>query len=512
MKRRIFLQKLAASGIILPVTMGFPRLRAYAKVPEGSQFMQLAAMNSDKITILIRLAGGNDGLNTVVPYTNSEYYKLRQSGEVFIKPEEVLPLKGSSTMGLHPALAPLQTLYNENKVAIIQNVGYPNQNFSHFRSTDIWLSGTDANVYESSGWYGRFLEEVYPDYPEVLPKDPFAIELGTYLSSTLIGRHNNMGIAVGSLDYVPGQPDEDILANTNAGIEELYVRDIIKQTNLFSNSIIQAATKQTTNKVQYPSNNALANGLSAISRIIMGGLQTQMYIVNISGYDTHNNQLTTHAALHKLVADAVLAFQRDLEAFGIDKKVCIMTISEFGRRANSNGAGTDHGSAAPMFVIGSGVNGSIIGSDPNLNSLEGAGNIKMEYDFRQVYASLLGQWYNAKESQYIPSALPRAFAQLPIFKSTGTGIQDAVFSSLIVGQNYPNPASTKTIIPISGISFGTEAQFILATLDGRTIHTEKILPGNESITVDISNVPPGSYSYIVKYGQSRYVGTMLVHR
>ena len=219
MKRRIFLQKLAASGIILPVTMGFPRLRAYAKVPEGSQFMQLAAMNSDKITILLRLAGGNDGLNTVVPYTNSEYYKLRQSGEVFIKPEEVLPLKGSSTMGLHPALAPLQTLYNENKVAIIQNVGYPNQNFSHFRSTDIWLSGTDANVYESSGWYGRFLEEVYPDYPDVLPKDPFAIELGTYLSSTLIGRHNNMGIAVGSLDYVPGQPDEDILANTNAGTE-----------------------------------------------------------------------------------------------------------------------------------------------------------------------------------------------------------------------------------------------------------------------------------------------------
>jgi hypothetical protein len=165
-----------------------------------------------------------------------------------------------------------------------------------------------------------------------------------------------------------------------------------------------------------------------------------------------------------------------------------------------------------MFVIGSGVNGSIIGSDPNLNSLEGAGNIKMQYDFRQVYASLLGQWYNAKESQYVPSALPRAFAQLPIFKSTGTGIQDAVFSSLKIGQNYPNPASTKTIIPISGISFGTEAQFILSTIDGRTIHTENILPGNESITVDISNLPPGSYSYIVLYGQSRYVGTMLVHR
>ncbi|MFN5519841.1 MAG: DUF1501 domain-containing protein, partial [Ignavibacteria bacterium] len=218
MKRRTFVQQLAATGMLLPMSLGFPRLRAFAQAPPGSEFMKLAAINNDTITVIIRLAGGNDGLNTIVPYTNSEYYKLRTDGSLFIKDTDVLKLSGNATMGLHPSLAGLKTLYEEQKVSIIQNVGYPNQNFSHFRSTDIWLSGTDADVFDTSGWYAKFLEELYPDYPDVLPTDPFAIELGTFLSSTLIGKKNNMGIAISNLNYVPDQPDEEPIPTTHVGI------------------------------------------------------------------------------------------------------------------------------------------------------------------------------------------------------------------------------------------------------------------------------------------------------
>ncbi|MFN4917131.1 MAG: DUF1501 domain-containing protein [Ignavibacteria bacterium] len=510
MKRRSFIQQLAATGMILPLSMGFPRLRAFAQAPPGSEFMKMAGVNSDAITVIIRLAGGNDGLNTVIPYTDSNYYNLRKEGELFIKAEEVLKLKGNSTMGLHPSLVGLKTLYDEDKVSIIQNVGYPNQNFSHFRSTDIWLSGTDADVFDNSGWYGKFLEELYPDYPDVLPSDPFAIELGTFLSSTLIGKKNNMGIAISNLSYVPDQPDDMPDPTTHVGIEEDYVRQIIKQTNIFTTRIIEAGSKQTKNKVTYPANNPLGQGLAGIARIIAGGLKTQMYIVNVGGYDTHSNQLTAHAALHKQFSDAVLAFQRDLEAFELDNRVSIMTISEFGRRAISNGSGTDHGSAAPLFVIGSEVNGGFIGSNPNLSALQGPGNIPMTHDFRQVYASLLGQWYGAGETLYVPSALPRSFEQLPIFKKLSTSISEQAGQSIILGQNSPNPASEFTIIPIHGMHSGTEGVLTINSPEGRLITQYRVLPGMESIHIDTRSLTSGTYFYSLRYGRHEFSKAMIV--
>ena len=510
MKRRTFIQQLAATGMILPVSLGFPRLRAFAQAPPGSEFMKLASVDNDVITVIIRLAGGNDGLNTVVPYTNAEYYKLRTDGSLFIKDTDVLKLSGNSSMGLHPSLAGLKTLYEEQKVSIIQNVGYPNQNFSHFRSTDIWLSGTDADVFDTSGWYAKFLEELYPDYPGVLPTDPFAIELGTFLSSTLIGRKNNMGIAISNVDYIPDQPDDMPEPTTHVGIEEAYVREIIKQTNIFTSRIIESASKQTKNMVTYPANNQLATGLAGIARIMAGGLKTQMYIVNVGGYDTHSNQLTQHANLHKQFADAVLAFQRDLEAFGLDKRVCMMTISEFGRRAISNGSGTDHGSAAPLFVIGSGVNGGFIGADPNLNALQGTGNIPMVHDFRQIYASLLGQWYGAGEELYVPSALPRSFAQLPIFKKLSTSISEQNTSNLQLGMHFPNPANEYTVIPVGGIYSGMHGNLKIFTPEGRFISEYNILPGTESIEIDTRSLPSGMYLYSLQCGNKELTQTMIV--
>ncbi|MFN8360480.1 MAG: DUF1501 domain-containing protein [Candidatus Kapaibacterium sp.] len=513
MKRRSFLQKVAATGIVLPMALGFPKVRAFAKAPEGSPFARITAANKDHIFVILRLAGGNDGLNTVVPYTNKDYYTARAEGGVSIAADEVVKLPDSSTLGLHPALAALLPLYKEKKMAIIQNVGYANQNLSHFRSTDIWLSGSDADVISNSGWYAKFLEQQYPDYPTVLPSDPFAIELGTFLSTTLIGEKSNMGVAVTDLSYIPGLPDNDVPPATHAGDEEVYVRSIMRQSNIFSNSIFAAAAKQTTNKFTYPTNNQLGTALAAISRIIAAGLSTQMYIVNIGGYDTHSGQLDGQKRLHQQLADAVYAFQRDLEAFGTDKKVALMTISEFGRRVVSNGTGTDHGSAAPQFVIGTGVKGGIIGTDPVLTDVEGPGNLKMKYDFRQIYASVLGQWYGASESEITPHALPRHFEQLPIFQTT-SGVDDfeTNTSLLSLGQNYPNPASTQTTIPVQGILSGMTAQFKLTAIDGREVLTQQVMPGQTSITVDTRALPTGAYIYSVTTGSSRRSMTMTVER
>ncbi len=513
MKRRSFLQKVAATGIVLPMAMGFPRVRAFAKAPNGSPFARIAAANKDHILIILRLAGGNDGLNTVIPYTNQDYYTARAEGNVSIAADEVIKLPDSSTLGLHPSLAPLLELYKEKKMAIIQNVGYENQNLSHFRSTDIWLSGSDANVYSNSGWYAKFLEQQYPNYPSVLPDEPFAIELGTYLSTTLIGEKNNMGVAVGASDFIPGIPTDNPIAATHAGDEEAYVREILRQTNIFINSIIAAGLKQTENKVTYPTANQLADGLKVISRIIAAGLTTQMYIINIGGYDTHSEQINGQSNLHKQLADAVLAFQRDLEAFGTDKKVSIMTISEFGRRIVSNGTGTDHGSAAPMFVIGTGVKGGIIGTDPVLTDVEGPGNLKMKVDFRQLYASVLGQWYGASEAEITPNALPRHFEQLPIFQTTTAVDEFETDASLLsLGQNYPNPAQTQTTIPMEGILSGMEAQFTLSAIDGREIVSQKVMPGQKAVTLDTRTLPSGTYIYSLKAGKSRRSQTMVIER
>lgn len=517
MKRRSFLQRLASTGIVLPFAMGFPRVRVFAKSPAGSPFMQLANAENDHVMIMIRLAGGNDGLNTVVPYTSETYYTARKRGsadDLSIAASSVVKLSDNSTMGLHPSLAPLAELYEERKMSIVQNVGYPNQNLSHFRSTDIWLSGSDWNVYDDAGWYGKYLEAKYPDYPGVLPSDPFAIELGTYLSTTLIGEQNNMGIAVADLSYVPGQPDPDPVASTHAGEEEAYVREIARQSNIFSNSIIAAGLRQTTNKVTYPTNNPLGQGLAAIARLIAAGLGTQMYILNVGGYDTHSNQLTTQANLHASFANAVHAFQRDLEAFGVAQRVTTMTVSEFGRRLVSNGTGSDHGSAAPMFVIGSGVIGGIIGSDPDLVNLEGPGNIRMENDFRQVYASVLGQWFGASENEISTRALPRHFEQLPIFRPgvTGVTVSNAAAAAMELGQNYPNPASMATVIPLAGIPATGAARFSLYSVDGRQVLVRNVMPGQKSVEIDTRLLPNGTYIYELQSGSVKKRKSMVVAR
>lgn len=501
---------MGSAGIVLPITMQARSVTAFAQSMGHSPFMRAGAGYQDHVIVVLRLFGGNDGINTVVPYHDESYYKARSGSgvDVSIRPEKVLPLPGSGTLGFNPNFQGMHELFGEGKVAIVQNVGYPNQNLSHFRSTDIWLTASDAEKFEPAGWYGRYLEGRYPEYPERLPSDPYAIELGTTLGLTLVGRRHDMGIALFDLSYVPEQPSPEGDGELSREEEEKHLRGLLRQVNIFSSSIIAAQEKVPKNMAAYP-DSTLGRDLGMVARLVAAGLGTQMYVINVDGFDTHLNHVARHNWLLNHVSEGIRSFQRDLEAFGLDHRVTTMTISEFGRRIPTVGTGTEHGAAAPLFVVGSRVNGGILGHDPDIDDLDADGNLKMEYDFRQIYSSVLGQWLGASDDEIL-AALPRRFEQLPIFKAAESSAGSEGSASVVLGQNLPNPASAHTVIPFDGIPSGAIARLTLHTLDGREILSRVLMPGDRSITIDTRPLPSGAYIYELAAGRTRLVRKMTV--
>jgi len=518
MQRRSFLKNLACASLLLPAMSGLPRMRAFAQTLHGSPFLRREAEGADGVMVIIRLFGGNDGLNTLVPYQDDRYYRARGRGtdlDLSIAPERVLRLHDTGTLGFHPAFAPMHELYMEGKMAIVQNVGYPDQDLSHFRSTDIWLSGSDADVYETSGWYARYLESRHPNYPDVLPDAPFAIEVDTYLGTSLMGRRGDMGIAVSDFSFIPDHPAQiDGDHATNAAIEERFVRETMRQSSIFLDAVAGAHRRAARNTVAYPGDSLLGGQLAAVARMIAGGLPTQLYVINVDGFDTHFDQQARHANLLGYIAGSMHAFQRDIEGLGVAHRVSMMTISEFGRRVASNGSGTDHGAAAPLFVIGQGVRGGIIGADPDLGDLDEAGNLRMQFDFRQIYASVLGQWLGATGAELEGDALPRGFEQLPIFQHRSTTFTEAARSSpelrLTLSQNHPNPARTITTIEVGGIPPGGQGTLTLHDIGGRQVLRRAVGAEERSIALDVRDLPAGSYLYMLQAGAAQCSGRMVV--
>ncbi|WAC13206.1 DUF1501 domain-containing protein [Dyadobacter pollutisoli] len=418
MKRREFFR--AASSVMVPVMLNGIGVKSFAK---GSALVQslrkTAALDSDRILVIIYLGGGNDGLNTVIPLQYySEYNQLRAN--IAIPENDVLKLSGNLEAGLHPAMTGMRAMYDEGKLAIINSVSYPNADQSHYRSTDIWMTGVDSNAYSTSGWAGRYLDERFPGYPQNYPnsemEDPLAVQIGNISTTALLGHTLSMGITLqdpNSFYQLIGEPSTPVdvgLPCCDAGDLISYIREQQVLTVGFA-SEIKAAAETGTNMANYPDSsqkNELADQLKIVARLIHGGLRSKIYYVELGGFDTHANQIGTtslegtHAQLLKKLSDAVAAFQKDLQLQGTEDKVVGLTFSDFGRRATSNASkGTDHGVAAPMFVFGSGIKRQLIGTNPDLiNGLifsptAGASNrdIKMQIDFRRVYADVLNDWF-----------------------------------------------------------------------------------------------------------------------
>ena len=375
------------------------------------------------ILVVLQLAGGNDGLNTLVPHADDAYYRSRP--RLAVSRQSVLKLNDST--GLAPQLPFLKSAYDDGKLAIVQGVGYPNPNRSHFRSTEIWECATDSDKVSKTGWLGRYFDNACGGTPDptvgvaVSREQPQAFfaarNSGISLSSPQAYRwaHDNDPAALSLFADLNG-PDTGMMSGASIGTPGAKAQpaggstlDFLERTALDARVSSDKITKiaGTGKGGDYPAT-PLGQGLSLVSRMIAGGLTARVYYVSHGGFDTHNNQSGTHQRLLSELDAALKAFFSDLKGTGQAGRVCLMTFSEFGRRVAENASGgTDHGTAAPLFVMGAGVNPGLYGKAPSLTDLD-KGDLRFTTDFRSVYATVLARWLKTPADKVLDGSFPDA--------------------------------------------------------------------------------------------------------
>ena len=350
-----------------------------------------------KKLVLIQLAGGNDGLNTVVPYTNDIYYESRPN----IAIPKTSILKATRTLGFNKELKVFKKLYDKGNLSIINNVGYPFPNRSHFRSTDIWQTASSADSYLSSGWLGRYIDKY--------GKIPYSgIELDDSLSLVMKGNDIN-GIATKDpavlyrnmqtpyFKKVLEYQDEENLSKNNLG----FLYKTMQEAESSATHIFKS-TKDIESKVEYPKS-PFAKQLKTTAEFINSDVGSKVHFISLGGFDTHTNQNATQNKLLGVYNDAMDSFIKDLEGNNTFKDTLIVTFSEFGRRVKQNAAaGTDHGAANNVFIIGNKLKKSrFYNEDPNLSDLDENGDLKYSVDFRTIYATILSKWLGVDDNQIL---------------------------------------------------------------------------------------------------------------
>ena len=523
MERRQFFKNVIPATAVFPSLVNGFTVKAYG--PGGFFESLAAAADNDHVLVIIQLSGGNDGLNTFVPLSNyGDYNNLRKN--IAIPIDKVLKLDGYDKSGLHPSMKGMQQLYGQEKLSILYSVGYPSPNFSHFRSTDIWLTGADEDQVLSTGWTGRFLSDTYSNYPIGYPNatmpDPLAIQIGSVLSPVFMGPGGFTAMAVPTdIDFyglINGITDP--VPNSPMGTELTYLRTVARQTNRYADTIVAAANK-VSGQAAYPAKNDLAAQLKTVARLIAGGLKTRVYMVGMGGFDTHGSQVQTgdtttgnHSDLLRQLSEAITAFQQDITGLGVSKRILGMTFSEFGRRIKSNGsAGTDHGAAQPIFVFGDNVQKSVLGNPPDLpSSIDSSDSLPMQYDFRSVYSSILRDWFCVDPSN-ISNILLKNYQYLPFIKSSACSLNANDLNNL--GQklisNSPNPFGETTVITYKTNGGHTLVQIFdtagrqLGVLVDQTYDG----PGTFTLTWNAGQLAAGVYYARLQNGSIQQVRTML---
>ena len=410
--RRDFLKTstLLGFGATVPSFLGKTALAAPATGKAGSK---------DTILVVVQLTGGNDGLNTVIPITDSEYAKLRPT--IGIKKDNAKKL--SDDFAFHPAMGELAKLFEDQAVCVVQGVGYPNPNQSHFRSMDIWQTASTAeNITE--GWIGKALkQQAIPGFHIPEPgKETAPLALNGAPArvpsiASLADFQLKMTAASASDKQSQKKLIEGVASGTMPATSQTNMLDFVRRTatNTYASSQrLQEVGKNYEAKATYPAN-GLGTRLKLAAQLIDAGIGARIFYVSIDGFDTHAGQggaTGSHARLLAEVSGAIGAFYQDLAARGHKDRVCVMTFSEFGRRAKENGShGTDHGSGAPMFLVGGRVNAGLLGTHPSLTKLED-GNLVHNTDFRSVYAAVLDQWLGLDAKKILGAG----FDPLKVFK------------------------------------------------------------------------------------------------
>jgi len=466
-----------------------------------------------RVLVVVRFDGGNDGLNTVLAL--DQYDALSKARANILVPEPKA-LKLDANTGLHPAMTGLHKVFQDGNLRIVQAVGYPNHNQSHFRSTDIWFTGSDSNQVLESGVIGRTLDGKFPDFPVGYPNEasphPPSIQIGATLFTLLQGDTSGMGMAIGNPSSVYSLKSDgiDTAPATPAGHELAFIRQMASQTRLYGDALKVALGKAATKSSLYPATgNPLADQLKGVARLIAGGLETQVYVLSIGGFDTHSAQVQEsdpatgkHADLLRQVSDAVAAFLDDLRLLGVDDRVVGVTMSEFGRRILSNASfGTDHGTAAPLFVFGTPVDGGITGTNPAIPAkATSSDNVPMQTDFRSVYATLLRDWLQLDPIE-VRRILQRdfpvvGFLQKSYWAPVPAEIPFALHPVRRTSRGMP------ALLPWS-IDFPTDVRIDLVDLRGRVARTLVNGPmpaGRHETPVETSSLGAGHYVVSMRVG------------
>jgi len=561
MKRRHFLRNTLLTGTSF--TLGGLPINLLA---QESSLSRLATNSvNDRVLVILQLHGGNDGLNSLVPIDDYDLYNSRKANiaipktgtnRALIELDRTLP--AAAQVGLHPDMGDMKKLYDNGRLGMVQGVSYTNNNGSHFRGRDIWFMGGGPNDYFSSGWIGRYLQQAYKPktYPDDFPhngmKDPLAIELGSDVS-LLFHQQGNIpaSISLGGnpesfanlVDSLEGFVDEGVdprglppaaLSNSPYGKEMDWILGLEDKTEDYAQRLSEVWDASPTSSVTYPEtyplnspsgskSNPLSGQLQLIARLLAGGgagqgVKTKVFLLRIGGFDTHADQVESydptmgvHAAQMYHISAAMKAFQDDLKSRGLEERVLTMTTSEFGRRVASNGSyGTDHGTGAPVFLFGPYAKSGITGNVPNLN----LSNVEMQYDFKQIYAAILKDWFELDDATIQNDILFKDYRNGP--NDTGGSYEplDIIDTNLITSVHnfiqdkfymkpcYPNPAKDQVTFTYNVNAF-TSVKLELTDLQGRVqkiIIDEIKQPGNYEVTISVAGLPAGQYIYKLKAG------------
>ncbi len=422
--RRTFLQTTGIAGGIGLGLGGFS-ISALATSSEA----WITGGNENRILVLIRLKGGNDGLNMIVPVFDYGTYKANRP-TIAISQSDLIGLDSNQMYAMPKSMAKLKPLWDQGAMKVLLSVGYPDHNLSHFTSSDIWNSANpeiDSDV-NKSGWLGRYLLNGRPDYLNNLPEVPGAIKVSSGSSITFQNPDRiDLAVNFNTPDKLIEVAEKGYVYDTVNLPDDCYygeqigfLRSVLNITYKYAPNISKAYT-DASNAVSY-SDNELSRQLAIVARLIKGGLGTRLYMVTLDGFDTHENQNVQHPRLMRDISAAISEFYDDLNASGKAEDVLSMTFSEFGRRIRENEGGTDHGTAAPVMFFGPALDGhDLLGKNPDLHDMDAAGNLKFETDFRSIYATLLESWLCINASD-VDTILGDTFERIPElgFSCSGT--------------------------------------------------------------------------------------------
>ncbi len=544
MKRRDFL-KISAPLTVTPFLFQGFAMRAFA-TPGMLRTLGCEEV-LDRALVLIQLKGGNDGLNTLIPVEQyATYANLRpniriketgNSGEAYLPLDGQLP--SSKLTGLHPSMTAIKDLYDEGKAAFINGVGYPDANRSHFKSTDLWLTGGDgtpANFNLGTGWMGRYLDHSFPEIagnPTSEMPDPLGIELGDRKASLGFHTESEHRTSINLTGQDPlgfysvvseiGNAPLNDTPDSEYGDILRYVMNIENSISVYSKRISEVF-QAGTNAISYP-NSSLANQLKTVARLLSGGCKTKVFLVSLSGFDTHNGQTQAgntqagiHANLLGQLAEAVKAFQDDLKLLNLEDRITTVTFSEFGRKATENGSnGTDHGTLAPMMVFGKHLEAGVFGDHIDLQNIDstGAPGQNPIYDYRQVFTTLLQDWLGASQDALTAAYFdPFGSGKLPLiqlaqvvdpacydpFINATTSVQPTLQAFQL--KAFPNP--TLGLFRVDYFLRQPD-QLALSVVDiqGRPVYQDHLEShaGAQSVVIDISSVPAGMYHLMLQGSQ-----------